>query len=92
MPSVVASCVRAAAVLGLAQGSGEIAGAYERAAPALRDAILEIAKATGDGLFSATLEVAKNDDDARRRVAAFSMLREMRSSAATQREARLVTS
>ncbi len=77
-PAVVASCVRSAAVLGLVQGSAEIAGAYERAGPALRDAILEIAKATGDGLFAATLETAKNDDDPRRRMAALALQRSMR--------------
>ncbi|PKL25528.1 MAG: hypothetical protein CVV47_05595 [Spirochaetae bacterium HGW-Spirochaetae-3] len=65
-PEVVASCVRAAAVLGLAQGAGEIAGAYERAGPALRDAILEAAMATNDGVFAAALETAKDDPDPRR--------------------------
>lgn len=74
-PAVVASCVRAAAVLGLVQGSGEIAGAYERAGPSLRDAILEAAMATGDGLFSAALEVAKNDVDPRRSRAAHTLSR-----------------
>lgn len=80
-PAVVASCVRAAAVLGLAQGAGEIAGAYDRACPALRDAILEAAKATRDGLFSAALEAAKSDQDPRRRALAFSLLQELRASA-----------
>jgi hypothetical protein len=79
-PSVVASSVRAAAVLGLAQGAGEIAGAYDRAGPALRDAILEAAKATRDGLFSAALEVAKSDPDPRRRATAYSLLQELRAS------------
>jgi hypothetical protein len=75
-PAVVASCVRAAAVLGLVQGSGEIAGVYERAGHELKDAILEIAKATRDGLFGATLETAKNDDDHRRRMIALALQRE----------------
>jgi len=79
-PAVVASCVRAAAVLGLAQGAGEIAGAYDRAGPTLRDAILEAAKATRDGLFSTTLEAAKSDFDPRRRVVAYSLLQELRAS------------
>ncbi|MBN2874836.1 MAG: DnaJ domain-containing protein [Spirochaetales bacterium] len=65
-PEVVAACVRAAAALAIAQGAGEIAGAYERASPPLRDEILEIAKATRDSLFVATLEVASNDLDHRR--------------------------
>lgn len=79
-PAVVASCVRAAAVLGLVQGAGEIAGAYDRAAPALRDDILETAKATRDGLFSVALEAAKSDYDPRRRASAYSLLQEMRAS------------
>jgi len=82
-PEVVASCVRAAAVLGLAQGAGEIAGAYDRAGPTLRDAILEAAKATRDSLFSATLEAAKSDLDPRRRVVAFSLLKELRASSSS---------
>lgn len=82
-PAVVASCVRAAAVLGLAQGAGEIAGAYDRACPALRDAILEAAKATRDSLFSAALEAAKSDPDPRRRATAFSLLQELRASSST---------
>ncbi len=77
-PAVVASCVRAAAVLGLAQGAGEIAGAYDRGGPELRNAILETAKATRDGLFSATLEAAKSDLDPRRRATAYSLLQELR--------------
>ncbi len=78
-PLVIASCVRAAAALALAQGAGEIAGAYERAGPMLRDAILEIAKATNDGLFQATLELARNDRDPRRRSTAVLLQRELRS-------------
>ncbi|MBU1080314.1 MAG: HEAT repeat domain-containing protein, partial [Spirochaetes bacterium] len=81
-PEVAAACVRAAAVLGLAQGSGEIAGAYERAGPALRDSILESAKATRDALFLAALEAAKSDDDPRRRATACSLLSELRSASA----------
>ncbi len=77
-PAVVASCVRAAAVLGLAQGAGEIASAYERAGPALRDSILEAARATRDDLFAAALETAKSDPDARRRAAAYTALKELR--------------
>jgi len=65
-PAVIEACIRAAAVIGLAQGVGEIAGAYERAGPGLRDAILETARATGDGLFSAALEVAAGDSEPRR--------------------------
>lgn len=79
-PAVVAACVRAAAVLGLAQGSGEIAGAYERAGPSLRDAMIEAARATGDGLFAAMLEVAGNDADTRRRAEALALIREQRAS------------
>jgi len=65
-PAVVEASVRSAAVLGLAQGNGEIAGAYERAGPSLRDAILDTARATGDGVFSAALEIAVGDQDPRR--------------------------
>ncbi len=79
-PLVIASCIRAAAALALAQGAGEIAGAYERAGPALRDAILEIAKATNDSLFQATLVVARNDRDPRRRSLAVMLQRELRAS------------
>ncbi len=82
-PAVVAASVRAAAVLGLAQGAGEIAGAYDRAGPSLRDAILEAAKATRDGLFSAALEAAKSDLDPRRRVIAYSLLQELRASSSS---------
>jgi len=81
-PAVIASCVRAAAALALAQGCGEIAGAYERAGPALRDEMLEIAKATNDGLFQATLEIARNDRDPRRRSTAVILQREQRAALA----------
>ncbi len=77
-PSVVAACVRAAAVLGLAQGAAEVAGAYERASPALRDAMLESAKATGDSLFCSMLEVAGSDADPGRRALALALARESR--------------
>lgn len=69
-PEVVEACVRAASVLGLAQGGGEIAGAYERAEPALRDAMLEMAAETRDGLFAAMLEAARGDPDPVRRARA----------------------
>jgi len=75
---VVEACVRAAAVLGLAQGAAEIAGAYERAGPALRDAMLDTARATADGLFKATLETASHDADLRRRTIATRLLSELR--------------
>lgn len=77
-PTVVASCVRAAASLALAQGAAEIAGAYQRAEPRLRDEILEIARVTRDDLFSATLEAAGGDEDPRRRSLALSLQRELR--------------
>jgi len=75
---VVEACVRAAAVLGLAQGSAEIADAYERAGPALRDSMLAMARATGDGLFRATLETASHDEDARRRALSARLLAEFK--------------
>jgi len=75
---VVEACVRAAAVLGLAQGAAEIAGAYERAAPDLRDAMLDTARATGDSLFKAALETASHDTDLRRRTIATRLLTELR--------------
>jgi len=76
-PEVVASCVRAAAVLGLAQGGPELAGAYERAGHRLRDDILEAARATRDAIFAVTLEAATGDYDARRRALACELLRDM---------------
>lgn len=77
-PDVVAACVRAAAVLGLAQGAAELAGAYERAGARLRDDILETARATRDAVFSVTLAAASVDDDPRRRSLAFELLRDLR--------------
>ncbi len=76
-PSVVQACIRAAAVLCLAQGSGEIANAYQRAGSALRDAILEVAQVTKDGLFKATLQTAAYDSDSRRRTLAYGLLAEL---------------
>lgn len=70
---VVAACVKAAAVLGLAQGGAEIAGAYERANSKLRDVMLETARATKDGIFSVTIKAAITDSDARRRAIAYSL-------------------
>ncbi len=78
-PAVVEASIRAAAVLGLAQGAGEIAGAYERADAVLRDAILDTARATGDGLFSATLELALGDQDPHRSVLAAKLLERLAS-------------
>jgi hypothetical protein len=78
-PAVVEASIRSAAVLGLAQGAGEIAGAYERADAALRDAILDTAQATGDGLFSATLELALGDDKPDRRELAAKLLERLAS-------------
>lgn len=74
---VVEACVRAAAVLGLAQGAAEIAGAYERGGPSLRDSMLDTARATGDGLFRAALETASHDTDVRRRMIAARLLMEL---------------
>jgi hypothetical protein len=78
---VVEACVRAAAVLGLVQGSAEIADTYERAGAMLRDAMLDTARATGDGLFKAALEAASHDSDARRRTIAIRLLAELKASA-----------
>lgn len=69
-PLVVGACVRAAGVLGLAQGAGEIAGAYERSGPEVKDAILEAARATEDPVFKASMQAALSDDDPRRRALA----------------------
>lgn len=71
---VVEACVRAASVLGLAQGSGELASAYEKAGPWLRGAMIEIASETRDGVFKALLEAAAGDADPGRRAAAKSAL------------------
>jgi hypothetical protein len=83
---VVAACVRAAAVLGLAQGAGEIADAYQRGGSGLRDAMLDAARATRDPLFAAALEVARADDDPRRRSIASRLV--MESGAASAAPAR----
>lgn len=69
-PVVVGACVRAAGVLGLAQGAAEIAGAYERSGPEVKDAILEAARATEDPVFNAAMQAALSDDDPRRRAIA----------------------
>jgi hypothetical protein len=76
-PTVIEASIRAAAVLGLAQGAGEIAGAYDRAGPRLRDAILDTARATGDGLFMATLEIASGDSEPRRSALAAMLLQRL---------------
>lgn len=65
-PAVVGACVRAAGVLGLAQGSAEIASAYERSGPEVRDAILEAARATEDPVFKASMQAALSDEDPHR--------------------------
>lgn len=85
-PEVVAACVRAAAVLGLAHGGAELAGAYERAGPRLRDDMLETARATRDAVFSVTLTAASADDDPRRRSLAFELLRDLRACREAGRE------
>jgi hypothetical protein len=69
-PVVVGACVRAAGVLGLAQGAAEIAGAYERSGPEVKDAILEAARATEDPVFKTAMQVALSDEDPRRRAIA----------------------
>ncbi|OHD80192.1 MAG: hypothetical protein A3J97_14955 [Spirochaetes bacterium RIFOXYC1_FULL_54_7] len=69
-PVVVGACVRAAGVLGLAQGAAEIAGAYERSGPEVKDAILEAARATEDPVFKAAMQAALSDEDPRRRAIA----------------------
>jgi len=69
-PAVVGACVRAAGVLGLAQGAAEIASAYERSGPEVRDAILEAARATEDPVFKASMQAALGDEDPRRRAIA----------------------
>jgi hypothetical protein len=69
-PGVVAACVRAAGVLGLAQGAAEIASAYERSGPEVKDAILEAARATEDPVFKASMQAALSDEDPRRRAIA----------------------
>ena len=69
-PLVVGACVRAAGVLGLAQGAAEIAGAYERSGPEVKDAILEAARATEDPVFKASMQAALSDEDPRRRALA----------------------
>jgi hypothetical protein len=66
-PEVVGACVRAAGVLGLAQGAAEIASAYERSGPEVRNAILEAARATEDPVFKASMQAALLDEDPRRR-------------------------
>lgn len=76
-PGVVQACIRAAAVLGLAQGSGEIANAYQRAGSVLRDAILEVAQATKDDVFKSTLQAAACDSDFRRSTLAYNLLAQL---------------
>lgn len=69
-PSVAGACVRAAAALGLSQGAAELASAYLRQGPALREAVLEAARATGDAIFLPALDAAAADEDPARRLAA----------------------
>ncbi len=62
-PSVAATAVRAAALLGSRQAEGEVAALYSRSGLELRTAIVEMAAATRDPLFKATLRAALGDTD-----------------------------
>jgi len=68
---VCLAAVRAAATLGSRQAEGEVAALYSRAAPALRRGILEVARATRERLFGATVDAARRDGDADLRGMAF---------------------
>jgi hypothetical protein len=61
--AVQAAAVRAAALLGARQAEGEIAALYSRSSRALRASILEVAAATREPLFRATIEAAARDAD-----------------------------
>lgn len=69
-PRVVAACVRSAAALGLSQGAGELASVYARSGAEVRDAILETARATGDGILALAVEAACSDENLDRRLLA----------------------
>lgn len=60
---VAAAAVRAAALLGSRQAEGEVAALYSRSSPPLRAAILDIATATREPLFRATIAAALGDAD-----------------------------
>jgi len=61
--AVALAAVRAAAALGSRQAGGEIAALYSRSGASLRRGILEVARATGERLFKATVESARSDPD-----------------------------
>jgi curved DNA-binding protein CbpA len=61
--AVVRAAVQAVAVLGVRQSAGEMAAVFSRSSPSLKASILATAGATGEGLFSATLEAALTDTD-----------------------------
>ncbi len=72
---VALEAVRAVALLGSRQAEGEVAALYSRAAPSLKEGILEIASATGERLFRATLEAASKGEDSRLRALALRLAR-----------------
>jgi hypothetical protein len=75
---VVCSCIRAAAVLGLAQGGAEIAGAWARSSLPCQKAILRIAEATQSDLLVPVLEAAMQTEIPELRRVARRLLQEYR--------------
>ena len=61
--SVALAAVRASAALGSRQAEGEIAALYSRSSVQMRHRVLEIARATRERLFKATVEAARSDPD-----------------------------
>jgi curved DNA-binding protein CbpA len=62
-PAVASAAVRSAALLGARQAEGEVAALYSRSNPELRRSILDMAAATREPLFRATIEAALRDTD-----------------------------
>lgn len=73
---VVCSCIRAAAVLGLAHGGAEIAGAWARSSLPCQKAILRIAEATQAELLLPVLKAASQTDTPELRRSARRILQE----------------
>jgi len=73
---VICSCIRAAAVLGLAQGGSEIAGAWQRSSLTCRKTILKIAEATRSELLLPVLKAAQQSEQPELRLASRRLLRE----------------
>ncbi|HAP43186.1 MAG: hypothetical protein A2087_13660 [Spirochaetes bacterium GWD1_61_31] len=70
------SCVRAAAVLGLAQGGAEIASAWQACSLACRKAMLRIAEATVASILLPALKAALRAEEPELRLQAIRIMRE----------------